>query len=198
MLLIVSYHKHSTKKTWKLLSKWLMPVRNTNTNVIVICLLWLHSLIVVKIIYHEVSNQIYSSKNTCNAWLSSTFVFAPLSVSFYFSPFTLCPLEGSVSLLFFGIKKSKLCNSVCLVCCCISIINPESHSASQTSSPRVSERSWASAVDDDSCFYGARSRFSRRSSSSSSIIISHCMCNTQNINLGVWPQLVDWFRCWIN
>lgn len=89
MLLIVSYHKHSTKKIWKLLSKWLMPVRNTNTNVIVICLLWLHSLIVVKIIYHEVSNQIYSSKNACNAWLSSTFVFAPLSGSFYFSPFTL-------------------------------------------------------------------------------------------------------------
>lgn len=196
MLLIVSCHKHSTKKTWKLLSKWLTPFRNTNTNVIVISLLWLHSLIVVKVIYHKVSNQIYSSKNACNAWLPSTFIFAPLSVSFYFSPFPLCPLGGSVSLLIFEIKRSKLCNSMCLVCCCISIINPQSHSASQTSPPKVSERSWASAADDDSCFCGARSRFSRRSSSSS--IISHCMCNTQNINLGVWPQLVDWFGCWIN
>lgn len=173
------------------------PFRNTNTNVIVISLLWLHSLIVVKVIYHKVSNQIYSSNNACNAWLPPTFLFcSPFGVVLFQSLYPVCPLEGSVSLLIFEIKQSKLCNSMCLVCCCISIINPQSHSASQTSPPKVSERSWASAGDDGSCFCVARSRFSRRSSSSS--IISHCMCNTQNINLGVWPQLVDWFRCWIN
>lgn len=68
-----------------------------------------------------------------------------------------------------------------LVCCCISIINPQSHCESQTSSAKVSERSRASAISDDSCFYGAQSRFSHHSSSSS--IILHSVSNRQNISL---------------
>lgn len=100
----------------------------------------------------------------------------------------VCPLEGTVSLLSSEKKNWKLCNSVCLVCCCISTIKPQSHSASQTSSAKVSERSRASAISDDSCFCGARSRFSHDSSSSCGIILKHQSR----------PHLLDWFRCWWN
>lgn len=47
--------------------------------------------------------------------------------------------------------QRRLCDGICLVCSCISITNPQWHSASQTSSPKVSERSRASALDDESC-----------------------------------------------
>lgn len=55
------------------------------------------------------------------------------------------PLEGDALL------KEDLYDGVCLVCSCIIITNPQSRSTSQTSSPKVSERSRASAIDDESC-----------------------------------------------
>lgn len=102
--------------------------------------------------------------------LSFTFIFAPLvRYSFISVPLSCTSTRGQRFLSFCKAKNWKLCNGVCLVCCCISIINPQPHSESQTSSAKVSERSSASAINDGSCFYGARSRFRHRSSSSSII-----------------------------
>lgn len=68
------------------------------------------------------------------------------SLIFFFSPafYLFGPLEGDAIL-------KEDCDGVCLVCSCINITNPQSHSTSQTSSPKVSERSRASAIDDESC-----------------------------------------------
>lgn len=75
----------------------------------------------------------------CQALSSTSWIF--FSPAFYLSG----PLEGD------AILKEDVCDGVCLVCSCISITNPQSHSTSQTSSPKVSERSRASAIADESC-----------------------------------------------
>lgn len=78
--------------------------------------------------------------------------------------------------------QRRLCDGVCLVCSCIIITNPQSRSTSQTSSPKVSERS--RAIVDESCV----------SMVLGAVLAAAYVRQRELLSPCVWPHWTDCFK----